>query len=442
MSMTPNSESQLPRINLHPEQGKPWPAPLIPTSPRPPSAEPAPVPGSAPKGRSSAPLVMAVALLALAGGGAFVVHRALHRSEALQDAATEPSAIPIVKVVAVKHTAPEQTLTLPGSTLADQQTPLYARVNGYLKSFAFDLGDTVKKGQLVAEIDSPEVDQQLRQARATLGVAQAALLQAQANQELAKVASDRWAGLVKEKAVSQQEADEKRLTLAAREADVEAARAAIKAQEANVKRLEELSSFKQILAPFDGVITARNVEIGTLVSEGSPTGARELFLMVQERTLRLHVMVPEPFAPSIHEGMEAPLAFGAWPGSTFTGKVSRMSGAIDPASRTRLVELLVPNADGRLLPGMYAQVTFSLHRQGQPLLMPSNALLIRPEGTLVALVRKDGAVHYQKVQVGRDFGTEIEIVSGLEEGDTVMSNPGTVIREGQKVEPQSEKGSR
>jgi len=431
MSLPPKSESQLPRINLHPEQGKPWPPPLL----EPPTAAAPP----APRRKSSAPAAIGVALLVLGGLGAYVVHRALHRSEALEEAATAISSLPVVKVVSVKRSAAEESLTLPGSTLADQVTPLYARVNGYLKSYVFDLGDQVKKGQLVAEIDSPEVDQQLRQARAQLGIAQASLLQAQANQELAKVAAVRWAGLVKEKAVSQQEADEKRLALAAREADVEAARAAIKAQEANVKRLEELASFKQIVAPFDGVITARDVEVGTLVSEGSGAGARELFRMVQIQSLRLHVPVPENFAPSIKPGMETALAFGAYPGKPFTGQVSRLSGAIDPASRTLLVELRVPNADGRLMPGMYAQVTFRLHREAQPLLMPSNALLIRSEGTLVAFVGRDQAVHYRKVQVGRDFGTEIEIVSGLEENDTVMANPGTVIREGQKVEPRVEK---
>jgi RND family efflux transporter MFP subunit len=382
-----------------------------------------------------------LALLALAGVGGYVVYRALHRSEALQEATGAETAAPVVRVVEVKRTAREQELALPGTTLADQTTSLYARINGYLKSYAFDLGDSVKKGQLVADIDSPEVDQQLRQARATLGMAQAALLQAQANQDLAKVAADRWAALVKEKAVSQQEADEKRLTLVAREADGEAARASIRAQEANVKRLEEQSSFKQILAPFDGVITARNVEIGTLVSEGSGTGARELFRMVQIHSLRLHVPVPETFVPAIKIGMETPLSFGAWPGKTFTGKVSRISGAVEPSSRTLLVELRVPNEDGKLLPGMYAQVTFKLQREGAPLLMPSTALLVRPEGTLAAFVGKDGIVHYKKIQVGRDFGTDIEIVSGLEEHDAVMTNPGTVIREGQKVEILREKKS-
>jgi len=438
MSVTPKSEPRLPRVNLHPEQGRPWPPPAVAPAPAGPPP-PEPPPPAAPPRRSSAPVTLVVALLALAGLGAFVVYRALHRSEALQETRSEESELTAVRVLEVRRTATEQELRLPGTTLADQQTPLYARINGYLKSYAFDLGDTVKKGQLVAEIDSPEIDQQLRQARATLTVAQSSLLQAQANQELAKVASERWAALVKEKAVSQQEADEKRLTLAAREADVEAAKAGIKAQEANVKRYEELSSFKQILAPFDGVISARNVEIGTLVSEGSGTGARELFRMVQNRSLRIHVPVPEAYVPALRAGLEAKISVAAWPRQSFPGKVSRLSGAIDAASRTLLVEVRVPNDDARLLPGMYAQVAFQLQRQDPPLLMPSTALLIRPEGTQAAFVGRDQIVHYRKVQVGRDFGTEIEILSGLEEHDWVMANPSTTIRDGQKVAAQAPK---
>jgi RND family efflux transporter MFP subunit len=378
-----------------------------------------------------------IALLALAALGGYVVYRALQRNEAMHGEALQDPQVTAVKIEVVKRSSPENRLTLPGTALADQQTPLYARINGYLKSFAFDIGDSVKKGQLVAEIDSPEVDQQLRQAVATQGVAKAALVQAQANQELARVASERWAALVKERAVSQQEADEKRLTLAAREADVEASRAMIKAQEANVKRLEELQSFKQILAPFDGVITARNVEIGTLVSEGSGAAARELFRMVQLQNLRFHVPVPEGFVPSIHIGLEATLTFDAHPGKTFAGKVSRTSNAVDVASRTMLVEVRVPNPAGVLLPGMYAQVTFALRQASPALLMPSNALLVRPEGTLAAVVGKDKTVHYKKIQVGRDYGTRIEVISGLEENDQVMVNPTTMIREGEKVEVSS-----
>jgi len=408
MSLTPTSEPKLPRVA---------PPPIAPTP-----------------AKSGGGGTVILALLALAALGGFVVYRALHRNEALREAVAQENQVASVRVVTVKRSSPENRLTLPGSALADQQTPLYARINGYLKSFAVDIGDSVKKGQLVAEIDSPEVDQQLRQAVATLGVVKASLVQAQANQELARVASERWAALVKERAVSQQEADEKRLTLAAREADVESSRATIKAQEANVKRLEELQSFKQILAPFDGVITARNVEIGTLVSEGSGTAARELFRMVQIQNLRFHVPVPEGFVPSIKAGLEATLTFDAHPGRTFAGKVSRTSNSVDAASRTMLVEVRVPNPDGILLPGMYAQVTFALHQGSPPLLMPSNALLVRPEGTLAAVVGKDKTVHYKKIQVGRDYGTRIEVVSGLEENDQVMVNPTTMIREGEKVE--------
>jgi len=415
MSVTPTSESKLPKV-------------------APPATTQAP---AAPPSKSGGGATVVIALLALAALGGYVVYRALQRNEAMHGEALQDPQVTAVKIEVVKRSSPENRLTLPGTALADQQTPLYARINGYLKSFAFDIGDSVKKGQLVAEIDSPEVDQQLRQAVATQGVAKAALVQAQANQELARVASERWAALVKERAVSQQEADEKRLTLAAREADVEASRAMIKAQEANVKRLEELQSFKQILAPFDGVITARNVEIGTLVSEGSGAAARELFRMVQLQNLRFHVPVPEGFVPSIHIGLEATLTFDAHPGKTFAGKVSRTSNAVDVASRTMLVEVRVPNPDGVLLPGMYAQVTFALRQASPALLMPSNALLVRPEGTLAAVVGKDKTVHYKKIQVGRDYGTRIEVISGLEENDQVMVNPTTMIREGEKVEVSS-----
>lgn len=414
MSVTPKSEPRLARVPAEPDR----PAPTT---------------------RKSAPVTVTVALLALAGLGSFVVWRALHREAPLQESSPESSSA--VRVVTIKRANPESTLTLPGTALADQATPLYARINGYLKSFAFDLGDPVKKGQLVAEIDSPEIDQQLRQAKATLGVSQASQLQAQANLELAKVASDRWAALVKERAVSQQEADEKRLALTAREADVEAAKASVRAQEAAVKRLEELQSFKQILAPFDGVIAARNVEVGTLVSEGSGAGARELFRMVQLQSLRFHVPVPEPALPSIKIGMEARLTFDAHPGRTFTGKVSRTSNVVDPASRTMLVEVRVENPEGKLLPGMYAQVAFPLKQESPPLLMPSNALLVRSEGTLAAVVARDKTVHYKKIQVGRDYGTRIEVLSGLQENDQVIANPTTMIREGDKVEPVAQDGS-
>jgi RND family efflux transporter MFP subunit len=375
-------------------------------------------------------------LFALAAFGGIVAFRSTRPDEAGGGTAAA-QALPRVRVARVKRAPADVTLTLPGSARADQDTGLYARINGYLKSWSADLGDSVKKGQVLAEIDSPEIDQQLRQARATLGVAQAALLQAQAQQELARVASERWETLVKEKAVSQQEADEKRLTLKAREADLESARASIRAQEAAVKRLEELSSFKQLQAPFDGVISARNVEVGMLVTEGSSSSARELYRLTQGSSLRLFVPVPEVAVPSLKPGLAASVAFDAYPRRKFEGVVSRISGSIDPASRTMAAELRLANAEGLLLPGMYGQVTFKLHREVPPLLVTSNAMLVRTEGVLVARIGSDDVVRYVKVQLGRDYGAEVEVISGLEENDRVMANPSTGIAEGQKVDPQA-----
>ena len=424
MSLSPSSESQRPRINLHPEQSRPWPPPAEPAA-----VPPAPVPAR----RSSAPLVIFVVLLGLAGAGAFVVHRALTRSEALQEASAGGSSLPAVKVVAVRRSAAEQTLTLPGTTLADQQTPLYARVNGYLKSFLHDLGDAVRKGELVAEIDSPEVDQQLRQARANLTVARASLVQSRANLTLAQAAAKRWSALAKDRAVSQQEADEKQSAYEARQADVQAAEAAILSQEANVKRYEELQAFEQITAPFDGIVTSRSVDVGTLVTEGSSTSARELFRVVQSDKLRVFVNVPESAIASVRPGLGVQVRFDAHPGRVWEGTVSRTARAADPSARTMQSEVSVLNPDGVLSSGLYAQVTFQLKRQTPPLLVPANALVIWPKGVFVAVVGADSVVRYPSVQVGRDYGSRAEILSGLREGDRVMLNPSTEIREGQKV---------
>jgi RND family efflux transporter MFP subunit len=307
-----------------------------------------------------------------------------------------------VRVAAVRKAPAETPLALPGTARGLFETPLYARINGYLKQYHADIGDAVTKGQLIAEIESPEVDQQLRQARASLAVAQAALRQGEAQLALAKIAADRWAALVKEHAVSQQEADEKQAALRVREADVASDQAAIQAAEASVKRLEELQAFKQIVAPFDGILTVRNVDVGTLVTEGSSTSARELFRVSQMDALRLFVSVPEAFLPSIRTGLAADVAFDAHPNRVFKGEVSRSAGAVDPASRTMLTEVRVPNADRLLKPGMYAQVTFRIQRPDPPLLMPTSALLFRTEGLFVAIVGKDGVVHYKPVgEIGR-----------------------------------------
>jgi RND family efflux transporter MFP subunit len=346
--------------------------------------------------------------------------------------------IPEVRVAVVRKAPAETVLTLPGSGRALLETPLYARTSGFLKRYHADIGDTVTKGQVIAEIESPEVDQQLRQARANFAVAEAALRQGEAHLALAKIAADRWAALVQDGAVSKHEADEKQAALRVREADVQADRAAIQAAEANVKRLEELQAFQKIVAPFDGILTARNVDRGTLVSEGSSSTARELFRVAQVDALRVFVSVPEAHLPSIQDGLPADVAFDAHPNQVFKGEVSRSARAVDPASRTMLTEVRVPNPDRFLKPGMYAQVTFRLRRPEPPLLMPTSALLIRSEGLLVCVVGKEGIVHYQAVRVGRDFGKQIEILAGLNDGDAVMTAPSTDIVEGQQVKGTTE----
>jgi RND family efflux transporter MFP subunit len=407
------------------------------------SKEPAARPGALPAapatregaggwGRS---LALGLGFLGLAATllAAGIMPRLRRSSELEMEARDSASRTSEVKVVRI-HAAPsESELELAGTARAFLETPLYARVNGYLRKYYFDIGDSVKSGQLIAEIESPEIDQQLRQALATLAVAQASLAQAEANRELARIAAQRWATLAKEHAVSQQEADEKQSALQARDADVKAAQAAIRAQEANVKRLEELQSFEQIHAPFDATVTSRTVDVGMLVSEGSTQGTRELFRVAQVDPLRIFIPVPEVFLPLIKPGLAARLRFDAFPKREFQGEVSRSAQAVDPGSRTMLTELAVPNPDRRLAPGMYAQVILRLVRPQPPLLIPSNAFILRANGSFVARVEEDSTVHYAPVQVGRDFGHEMEIIAGLRDGDRVMVNPSTEFREGQKV---------
>jgi len=406
---------------------------------REPRVEPPP---GAPRRSSSGKVV--AALLALGGllGGAFLagfVPRMRQTEQLRQDVEETRSVVPEVKVVKVVRAPARTTLSLPGTARAFLEAPLYARINGYLKKFQVDIGDAVKKGQLIAEIESPEVDQQLRQAHANLAVARAALAQSRANLTLARASAKRWETLAKDHAVSQQEADEKMAALLAREADVQSADAGILAQEAIVKRYQELQGFEQITAPFDGIVTVRAVDVGTLVTEGSSTSARELFRIVQADSLRLFVQIPEPAISSIQTGLDVQVRFDAHPGRVWKGTVSRTARASDPSSRMMLTEVSIPNADGVLSSGLYAQATFELNRPSPPLLVPANALILWPKGTFVALVGDGDVVRYPQVQVGRDYGTQAEILSGIQEGDRVMVNPTTEVREGQKVRPVDDK---
>jgi RND family efflux transporter MFP subunit len=303
----------------------------------------------------------------------------------------------------------------------------------------------VQAGQPLAEIDAPEMDEQVRQSKANLQQAQAAVDQALANYEqgkadteMARTTAQRWSGLAAQGIVSRQENDQYQAQYQSRAAGVQALekaiavqRANVAAAEANVARLQRIQSYRVVKAPFNGVVTLRNVDTGALVNAGNTL----LFRIAQTATLRTYVNVPQTHATSIRPGQPALLSVSNLPGRHFTGAVARTASSLDPTSRTLLVEIHVPNAEGALFPGMYARVDLISRRTDPPLLVPSDALIVRGEGTNVAVVRRDHSVHLQKIEVGRDYGDRLEVISGLQEGDMIIPNPGDVVREGLKVEP-------
>jgi RND family efflux transporter MFP subunit len=303
----------------------------------------------------------------------------------------------------------------------------------------------VKAGQVVAEIEAPELDEQVNQSQAALEQAKASLEQALANDEqgkanadLARVNAQRWGNLVTRGIVSKQENDLYQTQYHAQVANVRALDKAVSAQrsnvsaaEANLARLQRMGSYRTVRAPFDGVITQRNVDIGALVS----TGSTLLYRIAQTGTLRTYVNVPQSGASSIRPGQTALLTVANLPGRTFTGTIARTSNSLDPTSRTMLVEVRVPNKEGALLPGMYAQVNLSNKRVDPPLAIPSEALVVHSDGTLAAVLRPDHTVHLQKITVGRDYGDRLEVIDGLHDGDTIVLNPGDLAREGVKIEP-------
>jgi RND family efflux transporter MFP subunit len=308
-----------------------------------------------------------------------------------------------------------------------------------------DIGDRVRVGQVLAVIEAPELDEQVHQAQANVQQAQAAVDQANANLrqgksdlELAGVTAERWASMVTDGSVSVQENDQYQAQYKSKIAGVQALeqavivqRSAVGAAEANLARLENMKSYRVVRAPFDGAITLRNVDTGALVN----TGTTLLFRIAQTAMLRMYVNVPQTHANSVHRGDAASLTVSNLPGRQFTGTVARTANSLDPASRTLLVEVQVPNESGVLLPGMYAQVELSSSRANPPLLIPSDALIVRADGAQVAVVQRDHRVHLQKVEVGRDYGDRVEVMSGLREGDSVIANPGDVVREGVEVDP-------
>src|SRR4029077_11659785 len=364
-------------------------------------------------------LVLAIALIAVAALlGSGIWSRV--RARTALNAETAQSALSAVSVVSPKQTVPTDEIILPGNVQPFITSPIYARTNGYLKKWYFDIGAHVKQGQLLAVIETPEVDQQLQQARSNL-------LTAQANLELASITKTRYQGLLKSNAVAQQDVDNAVGTYNANKAIVEA-------DKASVEQYSALVSFEKIYAPFDGVITARNTDIGDLINSGSGTGVKtDLFHIAQPGKLRVYVNVPEEYSQGIKPGMTADLSLAEFPGRKFQGKLVRTSEDINLTTRTLLIEIDVDNPSGTLLTGSYAEVHLAVPTQASTLLLPVNALLFRTEGLRVAIV-KDGKVVLTAVTPGHDFGNQIEIVAGLKADDQVVVNPPDSIVSGQQVQ--------
>lgn len=384
--------------------------------------------------------ILLVVVAFLGGYGPLQKRRAAIVSEAKE----REEALPRVDVIQVGLSTNNATLELPGNIQAINEAPILARADGYIGTLSADIGDRVQAGQILARIEAPELDDQARQVRATLAQAQAAVEQSLATYEqgkseaeLARVTAQRWADLATQGIASKQDNDQYQAAYQSRAAAMRALekgiavqRANLTAAEANVARLEKVAAYRSVKAPFSGVITLRNLDTGALVSNGSTL----LFRIAQTGTLRIYANVPQTHANSVHVGHTARIHVSNLPGREFSGSVARTASSLDPTNRTLLTEIHVPNPQGLLLPGMYATVQLMSPRLNAPLLVPSDALLVRAEGTSVALVRPDHTVHLQKIQVGRDYGDRLEVLGGLQEGDFIIPNPGDTAREGLKVE--------
>jgi len=369
----------------------------------------------APAGRTPLFVLAAFGLLLLIAAGVTVFSRSRARAQLESD--TLESTVPTVSVIHPKRTPARIQLELPGNITAFEEAPIYARVSGYLKHWFTDIGTQVKAGQPLAEIETPELDEELNQANA-------ALAQAKANLEIARISAERWQRLRQTDSVSQQDTDVRVATWQAQQANVNAA-------EANVKRLTELTNFKLLAAPFSGIITARTMDAGTLITAGS---SREIFRLARIDPLRVYVSLPQAYSQMVKTNDVATLTFSELPGQTFTGKVDRTAGAIDPVSRTLLTEILVSNQDGILFPGAHTMVRVNLATGVNPVIVPVNTLLFRnDQGVQAGLVDSNGIVRLADLTVGRDYGTTVEIVHGLSESDNVILNPSDSLEAGIQV---------
>jgi RND family efflux transporter MFP subunit len=365
------------------------------------------------------PVLLACAALA-------TVH-ARRTSNASLAATTKTIALQNVNVIHAETGSPVTDLTVPGTVQAFSESPIYARVNGYLRAWNSDIGTHVRKGQLLAVIEAPEVDQQLTQARAMLS-------QAQANLQLATVTSARYRDLIKSNSVSQQEVDNNNQNLMSQTANVQAA-------SAEVGRLEQMQGFEKIYAPFEGVITARNTEVGDLINAGNSGQGAELFRISNISTMRVYVNVPEVYSEAIAPNVRSSMEIASLPNRQFTGTVARTNHAIGMNSRTLLTEVDVPNPKGELFPGAYAQVRFHLSLKAVPLVLPGNTILFQAPGPQVGVVNSQNHIELRNVTLGRDFGNKVEILSGINQTDAVIANPPDYLVDGMSVTVQATQGS-
>jgi RND family efflux transporter MFP subunit len=380
----------------------------------PPQVTPPPELPPAPPRKAVIIVVLVVVVLALSGAASMFSR--IRAGHALAKE-TEIDSVPTVSVVHPTAEKPDEELVLPASLQAYEESPIYARTNGYLLRWYKDIGSRVNKGELLAEIDTPEIDQELSQARATRQ-------QIAAQRDIAKISADRWQNLRKTDSVSQQEAD-------TQSSAYQQALANLAAADANVRRLEQLESFKRVYAPFSGMLVKRNVDPGALINAGS--GGVELFILAKMDPIRVFTNVPQAYSPAIKNGMQAYITLPEIPGQKFTGTVTRTAEAIDPATRTLLTEVDVPNKDGRLLRGSFGEVHFSPKINTQKVTVPVNAMLFRQEGPQVAVVGADNKVQLRPITIGRDYGTTLEILGGVSLEDRIVINPADSLETGQTV---------
>ena len=377
---------------------------------RPPQLPPAPP-------RKALTIVAVMLLVLLVAGGITLLARASHERALAKE--TEIETVPTVAVVNPLPEKPDEDLVLPGSLLAYEESPIYARTNGYLVKWYKDIGSRVSKGELLAKIDTPEVDQELNQSRA-------ARQQIVAQMEIAKITADRWANLLKTDSVSAQEADQNA-------SGYKQAQANLSAADANVRRLEQLEGFKDVYAPFTGVLTKRNVDPGALINAGAQAAGRELFDIARVDPLRVYTSVPQAYAPYIKVGAKTFVTLQEFPGQKFVATVARTAEAIDTNTRTLLTEVDVPNKDGRLLPGSFGEVHFAVGSNVNKVTVPVNTMLFRAQGAQVAVVGPDNKVQLRPINIGRDYGTTLEILGGVDPSEKIVVNPSDSLEEGQQV---------